>query len=183
MHHSPTYPGAGTPEGAQPPHGGTYPPPQWGPSATPLGTLPPGPWSSTPQAWWPQPFPPRLRKARSRRAVVGIVAACVLAVAVLGAAIAGAVGLGRAAGQAMTSAEAITGPAAASVQTAAPVDPAGLGSDPVFNGQAQNCHDGDMQACDDLYDNSDPMSRYEQYGMTCGGRVKPFDVDYCTDLG
>ena len=45
------------------------------------------------------------------------------------------------------------------------------------------CHDGDLQACDDLFDRSAAMSRYEQYGMTCGGRVKSFNVDYCTDLG
>jgi hypothetical protein len=108
---------------------------------------------------------------------VGIVAACVLALAVLGAAITGAVAAGRAAGQGMAAAASVP------MQTAAPVDPAGLGNDPGLDGYSTRCHDGDMQACDDLYDLSDPMSRYEQYGMTCGGRVKPFDVGYCIDLG
>jgi hypothetical protein len=108
---------------------------------------------------------------------VGIVAACVLAVAVLVAAIAGAVAAGRAAGRDMAAATSVP------MQTAAPVDPAGLGDDPDLDGYSTRCHDGDMQACDDLYDLSDPMSRYEQYGMTCGGRVKPFDISYCTDLG
>jgi hypothetical protein len=116
----------------------------------------------------------------------------VLAVAVLGGAIAGAVSVGRAAGQAMNSqgmngqavtGQATTGQTPAPVQPKAPVDPAGLGHDLTLNAYAARCYDGHMQACDDLYDDSAPMSRYEQYGMTCGGRVKPFDVDYCTELG
>jgi hypothetical protein len=109
--------------------------------------------------------------------VIAIVAGCVLAVAVLGAAIAGAYAVGRAAAGGMTNS------GSAAVHTSAPVDAAGLGDDAQLNGYAVRCHDGDMQACDDLYDQSAPMSRYEQYGMTCAGRVKPFDVNYCTDLG
>jgi hypothetical protein len=108
---------------------------------------------------------------------VGIAAACVVAVVVLGGVITGAVALGRAAGESMA------GQPAVPLQTSAPLDAAGLGDDEGLNGYAVRCHDGDMQACDDLYDLSDPMSRYEQYGMTCGGRVKPSDIDLCTDLG
>jgi hypothetical protein len=104
------------------------------------------------------------------------VAACVLGVVVLAAGIFGAVALGRAAADRAASS------ASASVTPAPPVAATGLGNDPDLNDYATRCHDGDMQACDDLYQESDPMSRYEQYGMTCGGRVKPFDVDNCTDL-
>lgn len=136
--------------------------------------------SVAPAAAPPWPPPPVTRPPRSRRALVAIVAACVLGVAVFGAAIAGAVSVGRSVGAAIAGQPA---PSAAPVHTAPPVSPAGLGDDPVLDGYATRCHDGDLQACDDLYDRSDPMSRYEEYGMTCGGRVKPFDVEYCTDLG
>jgi hypothetical protein len=105
------------------------------------------------------------------------VAGCVLAVAVLGAAVAGAYAVGRSAAGGMTNS------AVAAAKTSAPADAAGLGDDARLNDLATRCHDGDLQACDDLFDGSAPMSRYEQYGMTCGGRVKSFDVDYCTDLG
>lgn len=127
--------------------------------------------------WVPQP---PARTPRSRRAVIAIVAACVLGVAVSGAAIAGAVSVGRSVGESIAGQ---ASPPSAPVQPGPPVSPAGLGDDPVLDGYATRCHDGDMQACDDLYDQADPMSRYEEYGMTCGGRVKSFDVNYCTDLG
>jgi hypothetical protein len=109
--------------------------------------------------------------------VIAIVAGCVLAVVVLGAAVVGAYSMGRAA------AGGVPNSAGAAVKTSAPVPATGLGDDAGLDGYAVRCHDGDMQACDDLFDQSDPMSRYEQYGMTCAGRVKPFDVEYCTDLG
>jgi hypothetical protein len=164
---SPTYPGAGVPDGAEPPQG-AFPPPPWAPDSTP--------WSSSPGPWWPQPSAPSPRRALGRTAVVGIAAACVLAVVVLGGVITGAVALGRAA------AESMAGQPAAPLEISAPLDAGGLGEDQGLNGYAARCHDGDMQACDDLYDLSDPMSRYEQYGMTCGGRVKALDIDFCTDL-
>ena len=69
------------------------------------------------------------------------------------------------------------------VEQSEPVPPGDLGPDPVLNQYAQNCFDGDLQACDDLYYESAPLSEYERYGMTCGGRVKPFTVAVCTDLG
>jgi hypothetical protein len=37
-------------------------------------------------------------------------------------------------------------------------------------------------ACDRLYAESAPFSEYERYASTCGGRVKPFAVAYCTEL-
>ncbi|MDQ1660062.1 MAG: hypothetical protein QOJ68_42 [Blastococcus sp.] len=182
MWQPPTSPGADTPAGA-PPQQGPYPPawdapapPQWDSQSAPPWVQGPGPWSPPPGTWWPQPPAPAPRRPRSRKVVVAIVVACVLGVVVLGAAIAGVFAMGRAAADRATSS------ASASVTPSPPVAATGLGDDADLNGYATRCHDGDMQACDDLYDQSDPMSRYEQYGMTCGGRVKPFDVEYCTDL-
>jgi hypothetical protein len=60
--------------------------------------------------------------------------------------------------------------------------PGNLGPDPVLNAYAQQCFDGDLQSCDDLYSESPPRSDYEDYAMTCAGRVKQYDVMYCTDL-
>jgi hypothetical protein len=63
----------------------------------------------------------------------------------------------------------------------APVAPV-PGPDPVLNAYAQGCFEGDYQACDDLYFESPPMSDYEEYGGSCGGRVKVYSVMTCTDL-
>ncbi len=61
--------------------------------------------------------------------------------------------------------------------------PDGLGDDPVLDQYAQSCYDGDMQACDDLYDQSAQDSIYEVYGGTCAGRqpIGNSDSVYCTD--
>ncbi len=56
------------------------------------------------------------------------------------------------------------------------------GPDPVLDAYAQACFVGDYQACDDLYYESAPLSDYEEYGGTCGGRVKFMAVMACTDL-
>jgi hypothetical protein len=53
---------------------------------------------------------------------------------------------------------------------AATSDPAGLGDDAELDGLAESCYDGDMQACDDLFWNSEAGSAYELYGGTCAGR-------------
>ena len=60
--------------------------------------------------------------------------------------------------------------------------PDGLGDDQVLNDFAQSCYDGDMQACDDLYDESDVDSPYEAYGLTCAGRqpITSSDTLFCT---
>ena len=63
-----------------------------------------------------------------------------------------------------------------------PVEPGELGPDPVLDAYAQNCFGGDLQACDDLFYESAPMSGYENYGSTCGGRVKQMTVYACTEL-
>jgi hypothetical protein len=64
----------------------------------------------------------------------------------------------------------------------ATVTPDGLGDDPVFDQLAQECYDGDMQACDDLWSQSEPDSLYELYGGTCAGRqdVSESDTVFCT---
>jgi hypothetical protein len=164
MQPTPTYPAPGAPDG-QPPWWG-YPPAPWGTSPTP--PWPAGPW------WVPPPAP---RRPRSRTRIAAIVAAGVVAVALLAAVTSAAIALGRAAGASMT-----TDTALPAVPMSPPVPATGLGDDPGLDGYAQRCHDGLFSACDDLYELSPPMSDYEQYGMTCGGRVKPFDVYYCTDL-
>ena len=64
----------------------------------------------------------------------------------------------------------------------AALPPGDLGSDPTLDEHADACFAGDFQACDDLVYESVPLSEYEEYGGTCGGRVKPYDVATCTDL-
>ena len=68
------------------------------------------------------------------------------------------------------------------VEQSEPVPPGVLGPDPVLDGYAQQCFDGDLQSCDDLYIESPPLSDYEEYGLSCGGRVKAWSVPYCTEL-
>lgn len=68
------------------------------------------------------------------------------------------------------------------VEQSEPVPPGELGPDPVLDGYAQGCFDGDLQSCDDLFVESPPLSQYEEYATTCGGRVKAWTVPYCTDL-
>jgi hypothetical protein len=65
----------------------------------------------------------------------------------------------------------------------ASVPPTGLGDDPALDELAQGCYDGDMQACDDLYETSEEDSQYELYGGTCAGRqdVSDADVVYCVN--
>ncbi|WP_040337286.1 hypothetical protein [Candidatus Blastococcus massiliensis] len=63
-----------------------------------------------------------------------------------------------------------------------PVPPEALGPDPVLDEYAQQCFEGELQACDDLLYESPPMSDYEEYASTCGGRVKPYTVFACTEL-
>jgi hypothetical protein len=62
------------------------------------------------------------------------------------------------------------------------VAPGVLGPDPVLDAYAADCFGGDLQACDDLYFEAPPMSDYEEYAITCGGRVKAWAVASCTEL-
>jgi hypothetical protein len=72
---------------------------------------------------------------------------------------------------------------AAEVERFPAVPPGDLGRDPVLDRSAEACFTGDLEACDDLWSESAPRSRYEQYAATCGGRVKPDAVSACTELG
>lgn len=77
--------------------------------------------------------------------------------------------------------EALTG-ALGPVDEFPAVAPGDLGPDPVLDGYAADCFAGDLQACDDLYFEAPPLSRYESYAVTCGGRVKEYAVAACTEL-
>jgi hypothetical protein len=62
-------------------------------------------------------------------------------------------------------------------------EPDGLGDDAALNALAQGCYDGDMQACDDLYDDSvedEALEAYKTYGDTCAGRQPERTFVYCT---
>jgi hypothetical protein len=63
-----------------------------------------------------------------------------------------------------------------------PVAPGDLGPDPVLDEYAASCFDGSMQSCDDLLYESPPLSEYERYALSCGGRVEQYAVAACTDL-
>lgn len=78
--------------------------------------------------------------------------------------------------------EDIYGGSVGDVEQFPPVAPEGLGPDPVLDGYAQECFDGALQACDDLLYEAPPLSAYEEYGLTCAGRVKAYSIGYCTDL-
>ncbi|WP_369255691.1 hypothetical protein [Geodermatophilus amargosae] len=52
-----------------------------------------------------------------------------------------------------------------------PPSPADADFDVRFDGDARDCHDGDMSACDDLYAETPVGDPYEEYGSTCGGRL------------
>jgi hypothetical protein len=126
----------------------------------------------------------------------GVVLGLLLAVVVGALVLRGAAeDVGRAAGEAMgeSMGEAVYGGGVSSgywssggglgpVEQSAPVPPGELGPDPVLDAYSQGCFDGDLQSCDDLFTESPPLSRYEEYATTCGGRVKAWTVPYCTDL-
>jgi hypothetical protein len=65
----------------------------------------------------------------------------------------------------------------------ATADPEGLGEDPVMDRYARDCYDGDMEACDTLFRESERDSEYETYGGTCAGRqaIEDATTVYCTD--
>ena len=65
---------------------------------------------------------------------------------------------------------------------AATAQPDGLGFDPTLNRLARQCFDGTMDACDELFDDSDPGSDYEEYGDTCAGRKPAGQDEYCVDV-
>ncbi len=161
------------------PPGGGQSPYEWGPhGAPPHGTPLP--------AAWAQPWPAPVLEPRSTAK-----APLVLALVALGALLVGGVagfliatvafvtgsgGMGLGMGVGMV--EEPLGP----VEQFPATPPGDLGPDPVLDEYADACFAGDFQACDDLLYESPPLSEYEEYGGTCGGRVKPFDVATCTEL-
>ncbi|MBB3676487.1 hypothetical protein [Modestobacter versicolor] len=65
---------------------------------------------------------------------------------------------------------------------AATQEPTGLGDDPALDRLAQECHDGLMSACDDLFVDSPLDSDYEAYGDTCAGRREGGQWSFCVDV-
>lgn len=65
---------------------------------------------------------------------------------------------------------------------AATLAPAGLGEDPDLDRLAQQCADGQMNPCDDLYSESSPGSDYEDFADTCAGRRPGGEDTFCVDV-
>ena len=70
-----------------------------------------------------------------------------------------------------------TGQGGGSGDPPAASSPEGLGADPALDSLAEQCFEGDMAACDDLFVESPFDSDYEAYGNTCGQRVPEAEVD------
>lgn len=60
-------------------------------------------------------------------------------------------------------------------------EPEGLGDDSALDELAQDCFDGDMGACDDLFFAAEVDSTYEQYGDTCAGRQAQGTPNLCVE--
>jgi len=58
-------------------------------------------------------------------------------------------------------------------------EPDGLGDDSELDALAQDCYDGDMQACDDLYEEAPAGSEYRTFGDTCAGRQPALTQRFC----
>ena len=145
----------------QQPYGG------WPPPSAPVPPAPMGPWSA-PYPYGAPPPPPRRRRA----VVAWTVAGSVLAVAVLAIIAVGGFRMGS-----NDFAGAFAAPS-----TSPPADWAVIGDDEGLDPYAQRCHDGELEACDELYTLAEPGSDYQYYGLTCGGRVQPRDVQWCQIL-
>ena len=61
------------------------------------------------------------------------------------------------------------------------LQPTGLGDDPTLDALAQSCYDGDLEACDNLWRDSDDGSAYRNFGDTCAGRQPPNTGIWCAD--
>ncbi|GAB3191175.1 hypothetical protein GCM10027261_00280 [Geodermatophilus arenarius] len=172
------------------PVGGWTPWGTWDPTAGRAPAVPPAPTPVTAPAPASRVLPAALLAGGL---ALGLVLAAVVGALVLRGA---ADDAGRAAGEAMGEAvgETLyggvpseyydygTGGGPGEVEQSEPVPPGVLGSDPLLDAHAQGCFDGDLQACDDLFAESPPLSEYEEYALTCGGRVKAWSVPLCTDL-
>lgn len=155
---------------------------------------PPAPdWVAQTPAWpAPPPYPAPVLVPEPRRSTGSLVAAAAVGAAVLSAGVLVAALLSSLLlSSALTSAmeahtEALFGGGismgSTAVEQSDPVEPGVLGDDPELDGYAADCFAGTLDACDQLFYESAPFSEYERYGSTCGGRVKPYTVAYCTDL-
>jgi hypothetical protein len=63
-----------------------------------------------------------------------------------------------------------------------PERPGDLGNDPFLDRLADECFDGDVSSCDDLFRESFLGSDYEKYGSTCGERTKRGQAGGCSAL-
>ena len=192
---SPGFDGVAVPPGA-PPHDvpGYGAGPGWGPAAPS--------WSPGPGSWAGHPVEPFRAPARPADGGRGRTALIALAGAVAGAGIAavvtslvflaGARAMGEEIGDRVAEEVGVSGGwstdpledplPSGPVEQTEPVAPGDLGPDPVLDAYAQQCFDGDLQSCDDLFYGASPGSGYEEYGTSCGGRVEPGAVWACTEL-
>ena len=60
--------------------------------------------------------------------------------------------------------------------------PHSLGDDPQADRLYAECDDGEMAACDRLYEDSAFGSELEEFGATCGGRLQTWATGPCTEL-
>ncbi len=175
--------GHGTPYyGQQPPYGqAAYGPPpgygqppygQAGPGQAPYGQPPYAqpPYGGGVPPWGPGPGQPA--PGKSRRLVAGIVAGAALLIVAFAVAL--VVGLRSDDG---------SGSGGNSSIPEATSDPDGLGDDAELDSYAEDCHDGDMEACDDLFRFAPLDSAYELYGGSCAGRQSNSEARavYCVD--
>jgi hypothetical protein len=57
--------------------------------------------------------------------------------------------------------------------------PDGLGDDTALDALAEDCFDGSMEACDELYGAAESGTEYRRYGDTCAGRQPENTQVYC----
>lgn len=77
-----------------------------------------------------------------------------------------------------------TAPATTAVPVGIPdptIEPVDLGDDPAFDLLAQQCYDGDMEACDTLYRSTAPLSDYRSFADSCAGRQGNGSGNWCAD--
>lgn len=181
----------------RPPIGPAGPPPHYGPPYGQQYAPPPYGLPGYGAPWGPPGVPGGRPPGAGRDTLIALVVAGVVVLAAIGVALflvlrgtGGTPVAGPAPGATRSSPPSTSGPTSPSPSPdgSAGIPPAGtppdgLGADPVLDGYAQRCYDGDMDACDTLYDDADPGSRYATYGGTCAGRqpMDNSDFVYCTD--
>ncbi len=154
---------------APPPYGQPAPPPYGQPAAPPLSQ--PGPYQAPPPYGAVTPgAPPPDSGGGTRWGLIALIGFLVLAV-VGGAAVI----IANLADSDDGGGGSSPAPAGDSVDSIAE-----FGTDASLDNLAQACENGDWDACDDLFLESDFGSGYEEYGDTCGGRNAP--QGWCRDV-